>query len=200
MLDYRVIPETSKVILEMLHEKLCENGHPVAPANVKFITPNDTSVDYHVGLHLYDVREIFGYQQTAPITNENTRVRPPKMLELHYMLFSNPKAQNTITTDEEHAIFSRALQVIYDAGNVPLPESEVFSIANMEGLMVSFVNHSLEDKIKIWSAFQSPYRLSIFFTVSPVILPSRRIDVISRVTKTTVKATQSSSLFAKNKG
>ena len=45
MLDYRVIPETSKVILDMLHEKLYENDHPVAPANVKFITPNDTSIE-----------------------------------------------------------------------------------------------------------------------------------------------------------
>jgi len=201
MADYKIISETSKVILEMFQNKLCENNHPVMPENVKFITPSDTSVDYHVGLYLYDIRELVGYQRTAPIIDGTTRTYPPRILELYFMLFINPKAQNKIEADTEHDIFGRALQIIYDAGILKLPKStDSLTPEDEVEFSVSFVNQTFDDKVKIWSAFQSPYRMTACFMVAPVLLPSRRVDTISRVTDAKVTTKQNTQAPPTSKG
>ena len=143
-------------------------------------------------MYLYDIKEITEFRRTAPIIDGDFRKEPPKLLELSYILFSNHRAQTRLDTDTEQKFFGRALQVIYDNGITNLKElnSENKFIQTDDKVAISVINQTFEDKTKIWTAFQSPYRLSVCFTVSAIELDSRRIETISRVTETTVTATQ----------
>ena len=114
------------------------------------------------------------------------------MLELSYILFSNHRAQTRLDADTEQKFFGRALQVIYDNGVTNLKElnSDNKFIQSDEKMSISVINQTFEDKTKIWTAFQNPYRLSVCFTVSVIELDSRKIETISRVTEATVTAKQ----------
>jgi len=193
MAEFTIISTTSRVILKMLTDNLCENNENdlsesriklIEPNDIKLISPNATSGDYQLGLHLYDIKEIGEYRRSVPLMEGNFRSQPPKLLELYYMLFCNPNPQMVVEAEKEQVIFGRALQVLYDASIIKfsnLANSNILSQSE-ESVSVSVLNHSFEEKVKIWSAFQKPYRLSIGFTVSPVNLSSRRISEVTRVT------------------
>ena len=191
MAEFTIISDTSKTILRMLKDKLCENNEPIeSDAGIMLVAPNDTNADYQLGLHLYDIKEVGEYRRSTPLLDGNIRTQPPKLLELHYMLFSNPRSQTRIDAEKEQSIFGRALQVLYDAGIISLAESNIFFTPGEESVSVSVLNQSFEDKVKIWSAFQSPYRLCICFVVSPVTLSSRRSTTVTRVTEVTFETKQ----------
>jgi len=193
MSEFTVILNTSKTIQQLLQEKINEDFEIIGnPINIVLVAPNDTNVDYQIGLYLYDIKEITEIRRTAPIIEGDFRKEPPKLLELSYILFSNHRAQTRLDADTEQKFFGRALQVIYDTGITNLKElnSDNQFIQTDEKVAISVINQNFEDKTKVWTAFQSPYRLSVCFTVSAIELDSRRIETISRVRETTVTAKQ----------
>lgn len=62
------------------------------------------------------------------------------------------------------------MQILYDTG-----EDEDTSAS------ITLLPLSYEEKTKIWSVLSIPYQLGIYFSVSPVLLSSRRIRSFRRV-------------------
>jgi len=175
----------------MLQKKIHENNALIGSnLGISLISPSESNVDYQLGLYLYDVRELAEYGRTAPVIEGNFRIHPPKLLELSYMLFVNHRGQNRIDATTEQNIFGCAVQTIYDTPTINIITLEPSSEQSEETVRLSVINHTFEDKVKIWSAFQSPHRLSVCFNVSPVVLSSHRKDEINRVTEAIVTAKQ----------
>lgn len=187
MADFSIISDTSSALLKLLRENLCPDP-VVSPESISLVSPSDKNGDFQLGLYLYDLRELCEYRNTTPVHNENSlRTRPPKPLSLYYVLFINNKAQISAGAEMEQRIFGRAIQTISDCGRLGLSEANPYLQPDEDTAAISLLNHSFEDKTKIWSALQSPYQMGVYFMVSPVLLSSRVQERITRVTEGTIK-------------
>ncbi|MCL2056100.1 MAG: DUF4255 domain-containing protein [Oscillospiraceae bacterium] len=193
MAEFSIISDAGTALLGLLRESLCPDP-VISPESIILVSPSDKNSDYQLGLCMYDLRELTEYRSTTPLhTENNLRERPPKPLSLYYFLFMNNKAQIAAGAEMEQCIFGRAMQALMDAGTLTLSETNPYLSADEETASISLLNHSFEDKTKIWSALQSPYQVGIYFMVSPLLLSSRVKDPITRVTGAQVKTTLVSS-------
>ena len=79
-------------------------------------------------------------------------------------------------SENEQRILGRVLQVLMDHTILYDVEGDEETSASITILPLSF-----EEKTKIWSVLSVPYQLGIYFSVSPVLLSSRRIRSFKRV-------------------
>jgi hypothetical protein len=187
MAEFSIIADTGTALLSLLRDNLCPDP-VISPESVILASPSDKNSDFQLGMYLYDLKELTEYRNTTPIHKENNlRVRPPKPISLYYLLFINNKAQIAAGAEMEQRIFGRAMQVLSDYGSLHLSDANPYLTAGEESSNISLLNHSFEDKTKIWSALQVPYQVGIYFMVSPVMLSSRRTEKVTRVTEARVE-------------
>jgi hypothetical protein len=188
MADFSIFSDTGSALLKLFRENLCPDPI-VSPESIVLISPSDKNSDFQLGLYLYDLRELSEYRSTTPIhSGNNLRMRPPKPLSLYYVLFVNNKAQIAAGAEMEQRVFGRAIQTLADCGSLDLTGANPYLQADEESVGISLLNHSFEDKTKIWSALQSPYQVGIYFIASPVMLSSRIEERIVRVTEVETKS------------
>jgi len=188
MADFSVIADISSAILKLLRTNLCPE--PVqSPEAIRLASPSDKNGDFQLGIYLYDLREMGEYKNSVMLrTADNTRTPPPTPLSMSYLLFLNSKAQIAAGAEAEQRILGRALQVLADNTSVDVTAVHPFA-KNADGNAgVTFLNLSFEDKSKIWSALNTPYQVGIYFSVSPVLLASRREEKFVRVRDLEVSA------------
>lgn len=187
MADFSAISDASAALLRLLRNNLCPDP-VVSPESIIPVSPSDKNSDFQLGLYLYDLRELSEYRNTTPIHNEyNMRTKPPRPLSLYYLLFINSKAQIASGAEMEQRIFGRALQVLIDYGRLDFSEINHYLPPEEQTANISLLNHSFEDKTKIWTALQCPYQVGVYFMVSPVLLSSRIEEKIARVTDTRIE-------------
>ena len=143
------------------------------------ISPGEIEANDNVrlSLFLYQVVEnIHLRNQGMQIIDSNKLKYPPLTLELYYMLTSYSALQNkTERTMEEHIILGRAMQVLSDNAIIGLSGSN-------EDLHITLNPISLDDMTKMWTTFQGkPFRPSICYVVTPVMIDSTRDKGIQRV-------------------
>ena len=105
------------------------------------------------------------------------------------MLFLNSKAQMSTGAEAEQRILGRALQVLTDYPSVDINELHPFSQEPEESAAVTLLTLSFEEKTKIWAALSTPYQLGIYFSVSPLMLSSRREESFTRVREVEIRGT-----------
>jgi len=183
MADFSIISDASISLLKLLRENLCPD--PVmSPESIALASPSDKNGDFQLGLYMYDLRELTEYRNTTPIHGEGSmRTKPPKSLSLYYMLFINSKAQMAAGAEMEQRIFGKTIQTLMDAGSLSFSETNPYLRPEEESAAISLLNHTFEDKTKIWTTLQCPYQVGVYFIVSPVMLSSRAEEKIVRVTE-----------------
>ena len=85
------------------------------------------------------------------------------------------KAEIATRAFDEQRIIGRVLQLLKDNTVLPkkyMPES--LKISN-ETINLEILPLELEEKVKIWSMFNESYKLSIFFSLGPVLIESKQI-------------------------
>ena len=80
-------------------------------------------------------------------------------------------------------IFSETTQDKYISNIETLKENE-------ETVSLSMINMTLEEKVRIWSLFNQPYRISAFYKVGPIFLESDKIKTVKRVQKVDISVHQ----------
>ena len=166
MADYPIISDVSSYIVKLLRKKMCPEPIP-SPNNIEVSSPADQDVDYILGLYLYDIRAE-GEISVPPLVNTGrTRlVPPPKPYSLYYML-----------------IIGRAAQVISDGSVVYPNELQTWLETREAPILITPSKISLEDKVRVWSAINKPYQVSLFYKVAPVLLSSEVVVDAPRVTQ-----------------
>ena len=176
MADFSIISDVSNEVLNVLREQICPELIQ-SPESIALGIPSDKNADFQLGLYLYDVQELREYRQMDPIRLWWVlRLVSPKPLTLYYALYVNTKSQLTSNAENEQRILGRALQVLMDHAILYDMEGEEEASASITILPLSF-----EEKTKIWSVLNVPYQLGIYFSVSPVLLSSRRVRSFKRV-------------------
>ena len=187
MADFSIISDASSALLRLLRDNLCPDP-VISPESIVLISPSDKNSDFQLGMYLYDLRELSEYRSVTPVQGiDNIRTRPPKPLSLYYVLFINNKAQIAASAEMEQRIFGRAMQTLADSGSLDMSGTNPYLEPSEEQANISLLNHSFEDKTKIWTALQSPYQVGVYFMVSPVMLSSRAAERVTRVTDITTE-------------
>ena len=187
MADFSIVADVSAALLKLLRAQMCPV--PVsAPEAIRLAAPTDKNGDFQLGLYLYDLREQGEYRAGAMQRGaDNIRRRPPRPLALYYMLFLNSKAQIAAGAEAEQRILGRALQVLSDYPTIDVNEAHPYSQELEESASVTILSMTFEEKTKIWSALSTPYQLGVYFSVSPLLLSSRRQESFARVREVEVR-------------
>ena len=175
--DFSVISEVSNAILKTMRDNLCPELIQ-SPEAIMLTIPSDKNADFQLGLYLYDIQEMREYRQTEYVRiNHSQRRLPPKPLNLYYALYINSKSQLTVDAENEQRILGRVMQILMDHPILPEDITEEDDL----GVTITFQTMSFEEKSKLWSVLSMPYQLAIYFSVSPVLLSSRKISSFTRV-------------------
>ncbi|MDR3294891.1 MAG: DUF4255 domain-containing protein [Clostridiales Family XIII bacterium] len=181
MADYPIISDISAYIVRMLREKMCPEPIP-SPNNIEVSSPAEQDVDYILGLYLYDVREE-GEVALPSMRSGKTRLRrPPRPYTLYYMLFINGSSQMGLKAHDIQKIVGRAAQIVNDGGVVYPRELQAWLENDESPIHISPSRISLDDKVRVWSAINKPYQVSLFYKVAPVFLSSEIVIDPPRVT------------------
>lgn len=181
MADYPIIADVSNYIVRTLREKMCPEPIP-SPNNIEVSTPAESDVDYILGLYLYDVREEGEVAVPAMVSSGRTRLRrPSRPYSLYYMLFLNGSSQMGLKGGDVQKIIGRAAQIINDSSAVSPRTLQSWLEDDELPIIFSPARMSLEDKVRVWSAINKPYQVSLFYKAAPVFLSSEIIVDTPRV-------------------
>ncbi len=190
MSEFSIIADMSECLLKKLRDALCPEAMQ-SPESIQLASPSDKNGDFQLGLFLYDIRDLNEYRTSQQTRGtDNVRTFPPKPLTLNYMLFLNSRAQIAAGAEAEQRILGRALQALSDEPIIDVTAAHSYKPADEEDAGVTFLNLSFEDKTKIWSSLSVPYQVGVYFSVSPVLLSSRRVLPFSRVVATETSVEQ----------
>lgn len=182
MADYPIIADVSNYIVRTLREKMCPEPIP-SPNNIEVSTPAESDVDYILGLYLYDVREEGEVAVPAMVSSGRTRLRrPSRPYSLYYMLFLNGSSQMGLKGSDVQKIIGRAAQIINDSSSVSPLALQSWLEDEEPPIIFSPARMSLEDKVRVWSAINKPYQVSLFYKAAPVFLSSEIFADTPRVT------------------
>ena len=82
-------------------------------------------------------------------------------------------------------IIGRAAQIVNDGNSVNPRELQPWLEEEEPPIIFSPAKLSLEDKVRVWSAINKPYQVSLFYKASPVLLSSEIVVDPPRVTDAT---------------
>ncbi len=181
MADFSIVADVSTALLKLLRAQMCPS--PIsAPESIRLAAPTDKNADFQLGLYLYDLRELSEFRSGSVRRGaDNVRRNPPRPLSLSYVLFLNGKAQIAAGAEAEQRILGRAIQVLSDYPTIDVNEAHPFAEELEDPASITLLSMTLEEKSKLWSVLNQPYQLGVYFTVSPLMLSSRREDSFTRV-------------------
>lgn len=181
MADYPIISDISAYIVRMLREKMCPEPIP-SPNNIDVTSPAEQDVDYILGLYLYDIREEGEISVPSLIGTGKTRLRkPPRPYSLYYMLFINGSSQMGLKAHDIQKIIGRAAQIVNDGSTVYPSTLQTWLETDEPPIVLSPAKLSLEDKVRVWSAINKPYQVSLFYKAAPIFLSSEIVVDSPRV-------------------
>ena len=167
MADYPIIADVSQHMVKILREKMCPEPIP-SPNNISVSSPAEQDVDYILGLYLYDIREEGEVSIPSLMGTGRTRLRrPPRPYSLYYMLFINGSSQMGLKAADTQKILGRAAQIINDGNSVDPRRLQSWLETPEPPVVFTPAKISLEDKVRVWSAINKPYQVSLFYKAAP---------------------------------
>ena len=177
---YTAIAEVGQALVRTLQENLCPEPL-MNPDAISLCSPPDRG-DTVVGLYLYDVSESEAVRMVNPVAVGESQLRsPPMLLQLSYLLTVYSNVEAKFRALDEQRILGRAMQVLSD--NAAVDATEVLKDPNaiFGKINIQLINLTMEEKMRIWSFSDIPYRLSACYRVDPVEVESTRLRTVRRV-------------------
>ncbi|MGG1513797.1 DUF4255 domain-containing protein [Paenibacillus oryzisoli] len=181
--NYSVIADVSTSLIKLLRENMTPDPIP-QPEMIGLASPVDKG-DFYLSLFLFNVRESGANRQTHMVSRGTDQIQfPPMVVDLSYLLTVQSPAELQSRALDEHRILGRAMQVLYD-NSILRGSQTVGTLAEQDEevriVMEPFKGESLTN---MWNFADTPYRLSVSYTVGPVYIDSTRIKTTKRVTET----------------
>jgi hypothetical protein len=192
---YAAIAEVGETLVGLLRDRIdeTEGSIGVDRSEVGLISPGEMGEngDLRLSLYLYRVTES-GELNNAERTQvgEETYREPPLALDLYYLLTAHPStggADETDRTSQQHQVLGLAMQVMRDNAVVEGPDLRG-SLTEDRELRVSLYPQSLDEVTNLWSTFpETPFRPSVCYLVSPVLIESTREEEVPPVRESVVE-------------
>ncbi len=163
-----------------LHDPVFEALSGIAGATVTTQPPDLARSDEsnQVNLFLYEVRlnSAVRNEAAASVRASGGRGRPPLGLDLFYLLTAYGEGNED---RQAHRLLGRAMQALHDhavlgRNEIEAAFAETTLHEQLERIRVTPASLSLDEQSKLWSAFQTEYRISTAYQVSVVLIESRQ--------------------------
>ncbi|MCI8834172.1 MAG: DUF4255 domain-containing protein [Ruminococcus sp.] len=180
MADYSKIAEVGNGILELLKEALVPELLNSAD-QIGLCSPEDHG-DFTVGVWLYDLAEDSGLQMHEMIDEgRNSQRYPSVYLILRYAITLYLQSDLKYRAVQEHQILGKIIQTLKD--HAALDEKTCMPAEHSSGRTIRLQMQELpvEEKIRVWTVPNVPYKTSLFYTAEPVEIRSARTRNVKRV-------------------
>lgn len=180
MAKHMGILEVGQAIVSLLRENMSPE-FITNPDAIGLCSPEDKG-DILLGVYLYDIRECEEFRGTDMVNLAVDRQRyPSTYLTLSYMITAFSTTDVKFRAEEDQRILGKAIQVLADHSVLSAESFSSVSKAGEMDLRIRMTAIEAEEKQRIWNFPNMPYRLSLFYKVSPVELESERIKSVRRV-------------------
>jgi hypothetical protein len=179
--SYSVIADLGQTLVDLLRGGLCPDIIK-NEGQIGLCSPVDRG-DYALGLHFYYLKEDRENMRMELMTlSDSVRQYPPMLLKVGLMITAYSKAGLSDRALDEYKIMGRALQVLFD--HKQLTKNHLFGQLKFQeqDLSIEYMNLEFDEQVRIWSLFNEPYKLSAFYEIAPVVVPSERTVEQVRVT------------------
>ncbi len=180
MADYTIITDIGNALVRLLRDTMVPDVIQNADA-IGLCSPSDKG-DYMLGLYLYDIRESEEVYDTGMRPAGQDRQRYPSVyLNLYYMLTAYSMSDIKFRAAEEQRMIGRAIQVMADH---PVLDAGLFENVTSAGrypIRIDPQRLDSEERMRLWNIPNVPYKLSMYYKVSPVEIESSRVRQVQRV-------------------
>ncbi len=181
MADYTIISDVSNYILNVLRKKMCPEPIP-SPNNIEVSSPASQDVDYILGLYLYDIKEDDTVAPPPTVRRGKLQLQPPpKPYSLYYMVFINSGGQAGLKDQDFQKIIGKCAQIVSDNNSVLPNQLQNWLDTQEPPIVLTQAKISLEEKVRVWSAINKPYQISLFYKAAPVYVSSELVINTPRV-------------------
>lgn len=184
MAKYTVIADVGEKLVEKLQKSLVPDVI-LHQNDIGLRSPAEKG-DVSLGIFLYDWKESEEVRLRGMVNIEkNKQVYAPMYLTLYYMVTAYSSGDIKFRLSQEERILGAVMQYFHDEPLIAIEELT----EGQQGfdLHVDLLKMNLEEISKIWSMLNAPFRLSLFYRVSPVTLDSNKIVEVSRVNEVDIR-------------
>lgn len=180
MADYTKIADVGSGILKLLKEALVPELLN-SPDQIGLCSPEDHG-DFTVGVWLYDLKEDQGLQMHEMVDTGGQSQRYPSVyLTLYYMITLYLQSDLKYRAPQEHQIMGRIIQTLKDHAVLDAESQEPVGDASGLDVRIQMQDLPVEEKMRIWTMPNMPYKTSLFYTAGPVEIRSTRKKTVRRV-------------------
>lgn len=184
MAKYTGIAEVSKKMAERLLEQLVPEMLPDGNG-ICLCSPDDRKAAT-LGIFLYDIRESEEVRRSGMVNvSPGKQAFPPMYMTLYYMITAYAASDLKFRMVQEQQILGKVVQYFHDNPILPLNEVDPEGAVGTD-LHIQMLSLTSEEKVKLWNFGNQPYRLSLFYKISPLAIESARVKDITRVTEVNI--------------
>lgn len=177
MLDYTAIADTSERLLGLLKSALVPDVLK-SPNEIGLRSPAEHE-DVSLGLCLYDIQESEELRQRRMLdTGVDRQTYPPIYLSLYYMITAYCESDIKFRQEQEERILGGVIGTFHNHSVLPSGGAVINGGMDMQ---IQLMRLPMEEKSRIWNYPGVPYRLSLFYKVSPVVMRSGKEKQVTRV-------------------
>lgn len=182
------IADVGQTLVDLLRDRM---GAFVTDSDIQLASPAQAPGEHaRLTLFLYDVtnNEDFATEERRH-GDPTAQTGDLLALDLHYLLTAHPAKggsnKPTARSKDQHRLLGRAMQIL--RGDSILRDPDLAGDLAGETLTVSRESVSHDRLLNIWNTFQeTPYRPSVAYVVSPVIIDAEHEPADQRVVDTSV--------------
>lgn len=185
----QVIADAGNTMITLLRNGLSQlsDDPNTMEKSIILSSPNEISAgdEPRLCLYLYQIMES-PYLKNLPVEtiNESSMDCPGITLDLYYMLI--PYESQSISNKTERAlemqgILGKSMQIFHDNQIIRDPLLTGTLAGKGLSLRLSLNPVSIDDTVKIWQAISKPYKPSIYYMATPVVINSDKVIQINKV-------------------
>ena len=176
-MGYDMIAKVGTLLVELLGRELVPEVI-LHKSDIGLCSPGERG-DFKLGIYLYDIRENQDVRAAGMVNaGLHTQTYPPMYVTLSYMITAYLDSDIKFRAQEEQKILGRVMQVLRD--NPVFSQAELGGGVNMPA-QIGLMQTGGYEKSDIWNHTNLSPRLSLFYCVQPVEIPSARTKEVSRV-------------------
>ncbi|HLQ10414.1 MAG TPA: DUF4255 domain-containing protein [Ktedonobacteraceae bacterium] len=180
------IAAVTKTLYNLLHNEFAINPSqdPLTGVNVTMQPPdaaNSETSPFQVNLFLYHVMPNAAWRN-MPLPNHvlpGETGQPPLALNLYYMITTYARENSGTGDIDSHNLLGRVMRILYDhpvlsAAEIQAAMQESDLQNQIERIRITMQPLNIEEIYRLWTGFQTQYRLSVSYEAAVVLIESTR--------------------------
>ncbi|WP_353064455.1 DUF4255 domain-containing protein [Tunturibacter psychrotolerans] len=189
MSDYKILAEVGQSLINVLWQQIQADPDLVALISSSSLISLESPAEHQenssdptlLSVYLYRIVEDPYLKNRAHVEGTGGRIRkPPMSIDLYYLVTPLLKAPR-----DQQIVLGKVLQILYDRPTLQGSDLTGTLATTGEVVRVVFNTVPLQEVSWVWQALETPYRLSVTYTVRVALLDSNEEQFQQRVLSTT---------------